>query len=442
MRTTASVFQYHTLFSSLVKLRYRGLVIVLMAICAGCTTSAQRPDSTLAGTIDSVFTASDRELPAWLQAAIKRESSGLRYTRGVKLGDHYEITVAGKLLEQPVFERDGNYWYLQSDIGSDQLLECIVYVDERFAFDTLNTTLGNMIEGFEIVEETAISGSQISVDRGVPIAFVEYISRVKVEGELQIYMPKGMVAIKDDRTLICVLGEAGYRATFDRGFRKMVESWKILDAGETADYREVQLIEIQNTPVGYVQIQAFKRDDGGVNVFSDNSMLFANGPSRYQVAETFLAEYASADGALESAHSSAVSNGLEQRSVRLENTGSGTLSVTGTIQGKEVSFAIETAQNPQSSWGVLQTYRQLIGNTGEQRARIPVWSPDVDPSAIVDSEVTVNSRSSNANRIEYALGPIESRGVFDDRGSSLSGSIEFGRLKVASRRVFVEGRLD
>lgn len=415
--------------------------IVLLVICAGCTTSAQQSDSAITGSFSDRFAASDSQLPAWLKSAIGRENDRLNYTSNVTLGEHYQLTVAGTLAEKPVYEKDGNYWYLQSEIGSEQLLECIVYVDEQFAFDTLNATLLGMIEGFDVVEETAISGSAVMVDGGVPMAFVEYISRVKVDGELQIYMPKGMVATKRDRTLVCVLGDAGFRDTLEQSFRRMVESWRILDAGDEPDYREVQLIELRDQPVGYVQIQVYKRADSGVNVFSDNGMLLPNGPSQMLVSESFLAEYAKVGGELDSARSVAVSNGAQQRALWLNSSAPGEYTVTGTLQGKEVSFSIDAAQNPVSSWGVNQVYRQLIGDATLQRAQIPVWSPDVDPSTVNDSIVRVVERARGENRIEYTLGPIVSNSVVDEQGSSLSGSIRMGSMTVGARRVFKTGEL-
>ncbi len=383
----------------------------------------------------------DQGWPAWLTEAMTKETGKLRASK-VSLGDGLiKTSLAGKRQGNPEPTEDG--WYMTSDIRAGAPLEC-------WAFTTM-VDLATIADS--IAQQSMLAGEQTYgplADRilyhveagaydGAPYLALEWFFSMGEPPNKRVGLTKVRVAVKDDLSLACAHNFLGYRETFARVFERFVREARFDSGAPSPYYEEVVLQKIGDQTIG-VSRSTFTLDAEGdtqINIL-ESSLVPVDGVT-LSVSDTWYSGYSRPDGTLINQQVAKSENGELTMNVALAPREDGNWSVSGMLQGKEISQQLNGAVAPVSELGQMMAVQALMADAQRDVTTLDVWVPAADPTQFLQAEVALDPAAREEGRGRLTMGPLTMLAQFDSSGSLLTAGMQAGSTRMELERIWVRG---
>jgi hypothetical protein len=379
--------------------------------------------------------------PAWLTEAMAKETRKLR-TSKVVLGDGLIKTrLAGKRQGEPQPIEDG--WYLTTDIRAGAPLEC-------WAFTTvvdLATIASNIAEQSMLAGEQAygplgdrtLYHVEAGAYDGAPYLALEWFFAMGEPPNKRVGLTKVRVAVKDELSLVCAHNFLGYRETFANAFEQFVREAKFDGGGPAPYYEEIVLQKIGEQTIG-VSRSTFTLDAEGdtqINIL-ESSLVPVDGTT-LSISDTWYSGFSRPDGTLINQQVAKSENGELTMNIALEPQGGGAWSVSGLLQGKEISQELNGAVRPVSELGQMMAVEALLADAQREVTTLDVWVPAADPTQFLQAQVALDPAGRDEGRGRLTMGPLTMSARFDRSGSLLNAGMQAGAAQMELERIWVRG---
>lgn len=365
--------------------------------------------------------------------------------REATFGEPSELTASGAYrarvalpfeLEQVEGEPDE----IQVPLEGSLPITCLVWNDEAELGATVARTVSRLFEGIErefgAVSDKRIIGIQGGAVGGTPHHGIEWSFRV---GE-RVGIVKVAAANKAGRGIACNHFDAGFRATFQRVFLGLVESFEVLEPPPAPYYSEVVVVRVGGLPIGVEWTQLSADQDGDTRVHSTSSMLLPTDLDSVTASFSTTIEWATPDGNLINAYAFETDVDTAHTDLALRWSRERGWHVIGRFHGKELEAELTHDGPIASGLAELRALRhRLAPRGGETAIRMARWTSDADPTAVLGEEL--ETLPGDAQRVRMSLGPIQMQGVRDADGLLDSGAFQMGRLEMTMESVFRQGDL-
>lgn len=405
----------------------------VLAIAAACFVGNAAAEQVPSGT----------DWPGWLQEAMNQEAGKLPRKRKVSVGDGmFTAKLAGKPTKPE--EMEGG-WYFSSNFGAPAPMECWVFADTVDPASMAANVADGVIQASATVNGPVGQRNVFFVDAGAydqsPYLALEWMYSVGEAPEAKAGLAKVRVATVDSTTVACAHNYVGYRQTFAKVFERFVRSAEVAsDAREY--YEEIVVQTIGDQPVGVAHATFTHDDDGDTQILVVESSLIPVDNSTLHVSDTWRSSFSRPDGSLINQVVAKSENGALTMNLELGFTGEGSWLVSGTVQGKEISYEIDGAVQPMSELGQMLVVNELLSSSERSQASMDVWVPDADPSRFLPAGVVLDAQQGESGHGTLTIGPMAIAARFDHTGSLLNGSMQAGAAELRMERVWAAGKVN
>ena len=387
------------------------------------------------------------EEPDWLQKARAREGE-LGALKKVKSTDgFFRAQVPAKIVGK-VTPDEGTY-VVRMDAKTGAPIECVILQQEQ---DLARFLVATSEAGYDAIEGSSGKIAAKSIDRvdagaidGSPFLAVDWTHRIEPEGKPALVgVLKQLVASKDGHTVYCAHDEVGYARTFRKLAEALIGSLEFADAPEVRPYRaEIATMSLQGMRVGVDQVTYTRDPDGDTKVLHTSAMLVPVDAETLVPADEVMVQWVRPDGTLINAFQIESANGEVSSELKLEPHEDGTWAVAGTYKSKPIEAQLPTGKPSTMLSDVLLLRAKLaapdpVGSV----MKVQTWLPGVDPSRLLESQLEI-LRAIDDDRFaaKLQMSGIVADLVVDRDGSTVSGTLTMGPMKLAIERVFADGAI-
>ena len=378
------------------------------------------------------------EWPDWVREQMQDETKRLEFSEIETQDNRFRSTLPGETTAPQVME-DG--WYFTTDIDAGVPVECYVFTSARdlaTLLDWMATTNVNAVAGnhgelgtrrFYAADSGAIAG--------MPYLSLEWIYTIQGQDGLLVGFTKVRAAAKGERAYVCTHNNLGYRDTLTQVFEEFVTNAELDDPTPVPFYEEIITIDMNGPSAGVAYASYSKEETGEVTAYISESSVTAVDASSIAVSDSFSVTITEPDDAIISSFNISVANGEIASELDLERAADAGWTVSGTLQGKEVQFAIDGDVEPISELRQLAMTREVFGE-GPASVEAAVWLPSMDPSRFILTTMTRDDAEVE-RQAKMQLGPIAYTGLFDEEGNMYDATMNIGPVTVRIERIWSRG---
>jgi hypothetical protein len=338
-------------------------------------------------------------------------------------------------------------FYARFDIGAAAPMECTFFPEE---LDLATSLQANSAETFDLLVEHfgTVEGRRISaVDAGSfgasPFLAIDWMYVTTIEEEEAAGEIKHVVASVDGRSIYCIHNELGYKETFRRAFRSLVENIEYDAVTELPpQYSEILVYSVQDRRVGIEQVTLAYDDEGDARTVVYDALLFAASESELIAQDSTDVQFTTANGAMMNQIHALYRNGEAESSLTLlPGADPGVWHVEGSFKSKPID-ALFYEENL-SSWlgNAVILQEALEGRGAEAIVEVVQWIPHVHPIEPIALSVRVQEAFASGDfSAQMSVGPVQMDVVIDGSGSTKSGVVRLGAADLQVERIFAEGK--
>ena len=410
-------------------------VTSLLALCAATQGAPQ-------ATSEDQPQSAPQEPNAFVEL-LDREAEPLKGVRVASEDGRVKTLVAGVVDELEPF--DGEY-FLQPDIGTETPMECWIYPKghdlaawhQRFSEQAFQA----IAQHYGEIEARAIERIDAGVFGAHPYLALDWLYRVKTrEGALAAGQIKHLAAIKGDASVYCRHNETGYRESFTRVFRGLVESLEVLDTSPEPYYQEVMTVSLATAPTGVATITMTLDEDGNTRIVERMALLILVDQQTIVANDSYNVQFSTPEGLLLDELEVDSVNGEVTSRLRLESSAEEGWKVSGTWSGEEVESSLGGQELMSVLGQRLALSRFLARGRRSGVTKFADWSSDADPKALTEIGVQILGAVMDGVETQFDLGARTMDAVLDENASPRSATISMGSLNMKLTRVFVRGEL-
>ena len=376
--------------------------------------------------------------PDWVKQNMQNEAKRLKFREVETHDKSFRSKLPGKTTEPEQME-DG--WYFTADIKAGVPVECYVFTSARdlatlldwMAETNVNAVAGNYGE----IATRRFYAADSGVVAGMPYLSLEWIYTIEGEEQMLVGFTKVRAATKGERAYVCTHNNLGYRDSMARIFDEFVTNAELADPTPTPFYEEVIRVDMSGPGAGVAHASYRNEETGEVTAFIAEASITAVDPSTISVSDSFTATVTEPDGTMIKSFVITVENGEIASELDLDRNEAGGWMVSGTLQGKEVQFAIDGDVEPASELRQLALAREVF-REGATSAEAAVWLPSLDPSQFIVTTMTRDDAEVE-RQAKMQLGPIAYTGLFDDEGNMYDATVSVGPVNIKIERVWSRG---
>jgi hypothetical protein len=385
-------------------------------------------------------TASLDGWPTWVHKAMNAEVKRLKYRDIATPDESVSASMPGKPLSAEPMEGG---WYFATDIKAESPLECYLY--------TSSMDLATLVDIVAEANLEAVAGSLDNVGNrrvyhtsagavaGMPYLGLEWLYTVQSDGQAMVGFTKVRAAAKGNHALLCSHNYLGYRDTFARAFTEFVTNTQFDDDTPAPFYEEIARLDMNGFGNGVVYTSFTTDEEGDIRTYSAEASLVPVDPATITTSDSYTVSFSTPEGALIKAYSIGVENGELSVNMELERNDEATWISSGALQGKELTFEIDGAQEPASEWAQLAMARDLFaGNDTGVDALI--WMPSIDPTQFLEASMTRDDAEVE-RQARLTLGPLSYTGRFDASGNLENAEMAVGPVSINIERLWSAGSL-
>lgn len=287
------------------------------------------------------------------------------------------------------------------DAGGD--ISCFVYKEEG---DVGGAAVRLGIAGIELIEREfgnfevkRINGFYADVAGGVAYHGVEWLL-ASSGGSAQ---PKAISANKHGRGLACLHFDLGYRQTFERVFRGLLESFSDETPPPAPYYSEVIVSKLGDLKVGIESTRLTLDQDGDTEIRTASSLLIPVSASELATTTSSGRSWSRPNGTLINAHVTEGDEADDHTSLNLKWVDDEAWRVSGTFQGKELDSLLPHIEPIDTKLREFIVLTSVLKPKGDQsNAVMTEWVPNIDPTDVIQSKITTRAGNPLAVRIEAA----------------------------------------
>lgn len=408
------------------------LVLGLVLGCGGAPPAAN-PGTDSAGTAPA-----SQAKPAGdfdLEASLALESKGLtdRAVSGPEQAWSVKVPSAG----DPKVSVVEDIQVVEIPIGSDAVVRCQVHAE---AVDPAGSLYGVIKASAAQVEYREVRPAGVKLLGGFPAAFLSALYVTDVPGGKAAGGLKMAIHARNERTLLCLHDELGYRETFQRVSSAFFETFKEAKAPESkATYTDISIVKLDDMPVGFGITQLLPGAKPGERERHDSSSSFLpTSPKDVIFEDTFNITRYDRKGQITSDTFVEASQGEVNLQVTLTRAEDGKYTYDGKISGKAVKGALATPKGLTTSLQTAATLRKKLKTGGAFQDTVDEYHPSVDPTAVV-AVTYAHAKGAPARQITMKMGERVVTSEVDDDGMARVGSFELGKRKLTIERLRVDG---
>lgn len=382
--------------------------------------------------------------PSWFVKLLDREAEPSRETRVTSDDGRIKALVAAVVLSGP--ELISGDYFLELDIGAETSMECWIYPrghDMAAAHRQLSE------QAFKAIAQVhgGIESKLIErIDAGAfgahPYLALDWLYRVKTpQGGLAAGQIKHLAAFHGESSVYCRHNETGYRQTFERVFRGLVEHLEVLGTARKPYFQEVTTVALSDLPTGVAVTTMTLDADGNTRIVERMSLLILVDQQTLVANDSYNIQLSTADGLLTSEVEIDSVNGEITSRLRLEAPDEEGWKVSG----RWASEDLESSLGPKKLMSILGQRLALRRFFAQARTgsvtKFADWTSDADPEAFTEIGVQVLGKGEEGVEARFDMGPRKMDAVLDENASVKSALIAMGSIKMRLRRVYVSGGL-
>lgn len=331
----------------------------------------------------------------------------------------------------PSFSKEGALTSLHIPIGTEMPVQCHVYGERIDAAGSLGAVVRSIAEAMQIHSVRAV---EIAASGGHAVVFAELEYIAAVQGKKVIGLLKLATLPRDDVSFMCMHDEPGFRQTFRRVVKGFAEGL-VTPAASKARFRDVQIVRVDNMPVGFSEHAVYAEGGREVNE-GYNAMFVPRSPSEVVASDVFTREALDGTGQLLTMIYVKVVNGEVESKV--------------TLQRKAKDYAYEGTWEHKRLEGRFTSKKPLLGDLqhwklvrekvlGGKSAELSVasYSPTTNPIAPV--EVIYRKHDGEPRGVMVEMGPVKMKGRADSHGVLERVELPAGRVTIVSERLWSQG---
>lgn len=393
-----------------------------------------------AATAGADDTASLDGWPEWVHKAMNAEVKRLKYRDVTTPDESVRASLPGKPLDAEPMEGG---WYFATDIKAESPLECYLYTSSMDLATLINivaeANLEGIAGGLDNVGNRRIYHTSAGAVAGMPYLGLEWLYTVQSDGQTMVGFTKVRAAAKGNHALLCSHNYLGYRDTFARAFTEFVTNTQFDDDTPAPFYEEIAGLDMNGFGNGVVYTSFTTDEEGVIRMYSAEASLVPVDAATITTSDSYTISFSTPEGALIQAYSIGVENGELSVNMELKRDDEATWISSGVLQGKELAFEIDGAQEPASEWTQLAMARNLFtGNDAAVDALI--WMPSIDPTQFLEASMARDDAETE-RQARVTLGPLSYTGRFDASGNLENADMAIGPVSINIERLWSAGSL-
>lgn len=376
--------------------------------------------------------------PEWVREAMPVEARRLKFRTVETPDDSMRSKLPGKTAAPTAIE-DG--WYFVSDIKAESPLECYLFTSSRDLAALTSAIADANIEA--VGQQGSIGNRQIyyadgGAVAGMPYVALEWLYTVQTDAQMLVGFTKVRAATKGEKAFVCTHNYLGYRESFAQAFDEFVTHAEVADDTPAPFYEEIARVDMNGGPGASVSYIAYTAgDEGDIRAYIAEASITAVDAATVTTSDAYTITYSLASGELINAYSITAENGEISANLSLNRGDDGDWVSSGTLQGKELAYTIDGAQQPSSEWQQMAMARDLFAGNDDV-ANALVWLPTLDPTRFVDATLRRDDAEVERQAI-MTLGPLTYTGRFDASGNLADADMTVGPVALRVARVWSQG---
>ena len=348
--------------------------------------------------------------PEWVQEAMQVEARRLKFRAVETPDDSMRSKLPGKTAKPTEIEEG---WYFVSDIKAESPLECYLFTSSRDLAALTSAIAEANIEA--LGQQGSIDNRQIYYAdggevAGMPYLAIEWLYTVQTDAQMMVGFTKVRAASKGEKAFVCAHNYLGYRDSFARAFAEFVANAEVVDDTPAPFYEEIVRIDM-NAPGASVSYVSYTIDeDGDLRAYLAEASITAVDAATVTTSDAYTITYSLPGGELINAYSITAENEEVTANLSLSRSDDGDWVSSGTLQGKELTYTIDGAQEPSSEWQQLAMARELFAGEDEVVNAL-VWLPTLDPTRFMETSLTRDDANVERQGV-MTLGPLTYTGRF------------------------------
>lgn len=371
-----------------------------------------------------------------LEAEMKREASGLT-EQGVMGADRSwkAKPLAAAAPQVSVVESVG---MVEIPIGSDAAVRCQVFPE---ALDPASTLFNVFKTSSGKVEYRQIKPDGIQLLAGNPAAFVDalYVTDASGGGKAAGHL-KIAVLSREDRALLCIHDELGFRETFHRVATAFFESFQLAaPIKSNATYLEITSAKLDDLPVGFSVTQLLPSEKPGEREYHNLSTRLVPASAKDLVfQDSFNITRYDAKGRIIEENYADVTQGEISMKLKLTRGANGKYQYEGLVDGKALKGELKAPRGVATLFETAALIKKKLKAGGPFELKQDEYQPSVDPTATV--VVTyAHAKGAPARQVTMSIGDRTVTTEVDDEGLPKSGWFMVGQRKLTMERLRVDG---
>jgi hypothetical protein len=387
----------------------------------------------------SVAHAADE--PKWLTDAKAREGK-LGAPKDVVSDDKWlKAKLPGKI-KNKIEKAEGSY-SIEVDIGTTTPVLCEIIPDGFDLANMLRATLERHLTNFEQAPQKIEMRQNERIDSGAygraPWLSARWLFLVNDGQQKNVGQYQHAVFSKDGHGGVCQHDDIGYVKTFETVVKALAETLEFPGGTAPSYYSEIATVSLGGSRVGVSSVTLRRDADGDTVSIVQSAMLLPTGPGQVSSQDTFHQEFQRPDGSLINAIMAVSGNGELGIDVALK-TVEGAWTVSGTIQGKEITQKLAAGEEPSTSVQQARELRTIlasdkaVGTTHETK----MWV-SADPTRLTKTTTKITSKIGPMYLASAQVGPMKVDLTLDSSGMVTAAKIPMGPQVVTIDRVYVNG---
>jgi hypothetical protein len=377
-----------------------------------------------------------QQVNAKIKSLMARESTGLKSLQAA--GD-LKISVLSKGTPQTKRIKDSAkpQYELHIPIGASQAMAC--YVTEGMSSPAF--VLKTIFDGVSQVPQiTSAQIKTVKADFFKNIGYIyleaEYLTKEKMYGTAKILAASSM-----NISFYCTHDELGYKKTFMNVADSVAKSayvQKFMKDFSGYDKKQIDIISVNNTSVGYVEGYQFSDDKKTERKIEFSTFLIPRTAKEFMTVDSVdKSVYAKGTGDLLSGEYYSYDNNEEQHAIVFEKVSTKQYHVQGALKGQKFNESFQSEQPLVYSGFLLDQYS--AGKTSKKELNFEEYVT-LSPSKPVKSKIVLQETLPNGNKkIEYSFHTAKARMELDEK-SYTQISVDLGGVSLQINRKYFDAR--
>jgi hypothetical protein len=379
--------------------------------------------------------------PKWLTDAKAREGKLGAAKEVVSDDKWFKAKLPGKV-KNKVEKADGSY-SIEVDIGTDTPILCEIIPDGFDLANMLRATVDRHVSNLEQSSQKVEMRQNEGIDSGAygraPWLAARWLFLVNDGKQKNVGQYQHAVFGKDGHGGVCQHDDIGYVKTFGAVVKSLADTLEFSSGTSASYYSEIATVSLGGSRVGISSVTLKRDADGDTVSMTQSAMLMPMGDGKVSSQDTFHQEFQRPDGSLINAIMAVSGNGELATDLALKPV-DGAWTVTGTIQGKEITQKLKPDEEPGTS---VQQARQLREILATDKAvgtthHLDMWV-NADPTKLTKTTTKITSKTGALYLASAQVGPLKADLTLDATGMVTLAKIPMGPQVVTIERVYVNG---